>query len=235
MGEWSVLGGWVNTPFYYAMLGALCGVVGFRMCRRSNNHVALPVIQALVGFLAFASSWRVGGTFAGALAVGGWVLGTAPLAIHAFRGVPDEPLPRWWRLAGGRRSRPLGRGLSRLAELTACAAASFVSAGAASMVLLAVLVDRAAWYNARRLAARSAIADALQLASAVLLVSVAAAPLGSRAGFPVVMSHLGWLLAAGGAAGLAAVAVDLFPGDATETERPETPGDDKGDSLHGQI
>jgi len=203
------LGGWIESPFYYVLLGALCGVVGFRMGRRSGSSVILPILQALAGALATVSSWRVGGWQGGLLALVGWTVGAAALAVYAFRNAPDERLPGWWSLARGNAGRRWWRALSLLLELAACAGASLVSAGALSLLLLAVLVDRSAWRLARRPVLRGALVDALQATSGLLLISWTAVPLGARAGLVPGGAAPLWLAVVAVVCGLAAAAVEI--------------------------
>jgi hypothetical protein len=218
----------LSSPAYYAVLGLLCGIVGFRLGWRAGVRYALPFIQGLLGFVAFATAWRMAGPAVAALAVGGWALGCTVTGVAAFRGRPDDTerlvlgasrygneMLEWLRTGRGPESRPLVTLRAHLVELLLYVAAALASANLLSIVMGAVLLNRMNAWVATLLDAASrpwrvrALAwnvwSVVRVASYVLLGSACAAPLAALAGFPARRESVLLLASLGGAG----VVVDL--------------------------
>jgi hypothetical protein len=197
----------LHSPAYYAVLGLLCGIVGFRLGWRARNRYVLPLIQGLLGFVAFATAWRMVGPLVAALAVGGWALGSGLAAIPTFRKLPHdanrcvlgatryrEEMLAWLQTGRGPESRPLATARAHVVELVVYLAAALASANLLSIVIGAALLNRMNAYVAVLLtAARRPWAvrllgwnvwSLIRVAAYVLLGSACAAPLADRAGFP---------------------------------------------------
>jgi len=213
---------------YYVVLGLLCGIVGFRLGWRAGIRFALPAIQGLLGFVAFATAWRMAGPLVAALAVGGWALGSTFTGIPAFRGQPEqadrlvlgasryrEEMLGWLRTGRGPESRPLATLRAHLVELLLYLAAALASANLLSIVMGAALLNRMNVYVAALLAAARRpwtvrllawnVWSIVRVAAYVLLGSACAAPLAGLAGFPARREPVFLLVLLGGAG----VAADL--------------------------
>jgi len=197
----------LHSPAYYAVLGLLCGIVGFRLGWRAGVRIALPAIQGLLGFVAFATAWRMAGPLVAALAVGAWALGSTLTGIPAFRGRPREAdrlvlgasryrseMLEWLSTGRGPESRPLATLRAHLVELAVYLVAALASANLLSIVMGALLLNRMNVYVACLLAAARRpwtvrlLAwnswSLVRVASYVMLGSACAAPLAALAGFP---------------------------------------------------
>ena len=220
--------GLVQNPLYHCVLGLLCGFVGFRLGWRTGQRIALPTVQGLLGFLAFAASWRAGGPFFGTLAVGGWAVGTSLISIPVFKSERQrideivvrarayrESMLAWLRSGRGPEAEPLATARAHLWELGLYLLAAVISANLLSLVLGAVLLNYMnAYVAALLLAARDRWRVRLlawnswilvRVAAYVLLGSACAAPLAGYLGHPAPGWQVRWLLAVGGMG----VALDL--------------------------
>lgn len=210
-----------DTPYYYALLGLLCGAVGFRLGWRLGNRFLLPVVQGLLGFLAFYVTWRVHGAALAALAVGGWALGGTLFALATFRGrtaevdhrilrartYRDEML-QWLRSGRGPESRPLRTARHHLWELALYLAAAAATANLLGIMMGAVLLNQMNAYvsglleAARRRWTVRLLAwnswSLIRVAAYVMLGSACAAPLARVAGMPADAGQVRWLIVAGG-------------------------------------
>ncbi|HXV75529.1 MAG TPA: hypothetical protein VD788_04360 [Candidatus Polarisedimenticolaceae bacterium] len=212
--------GLAANPSYLAVIGLLCGLFGFRVGWRTKLPALLPLVQGLVGFVAFATAWRAGGAIASAVAVGGWAIGTTLLSLYVF--ARDETIDD--RVIGARRYRefrfaaltsPTGRApwsWSRLARdagvtlLFAVAAATTVNL--VSLVIGAALLNTMNAWVAVLLRSmhggwivRLLVWDGWNLVRAtslVMLGSGLAAPLAARLGYPAPWYEVRWLLGVGG-------------------------------------
>lgn len=219
---------WVATPPYFLALGFLAGVVGFRVGWRSNSRAALPVLQGVLGWGAFALAWGFVGPAWAAASAGSWALGTTIVSIYVFCGRPGETDARvarareyraqmieWLSTGRGPESAPVRTAVSHLRELIWYLAAAVATANLASLVLGAVLLNYMNAYVATLLRAARRTGDVLLLAwnvwsivrvaSYVALGAAAATPVLSLAGLPVSGDVSKRLAAAGGAG----VLVDL--------------------------
>jgi len=218
----------LHSPAYYVVLGLLCGIVGFRLGWRGGIRFALPVIQGLLGFVAFATGWRMAGPQVAALAVAGWALGSSVVGIPAFRRWPDEADRRvlgasryreemleWLRTGRGPESRPLATARAHLVELLVYCVAALASANLLSIVMGAALLNRMNVYVGALLAAARRrwtvrllawnVWSLVRVASYVALGSACAAPLAALSGFPARNEPVFLLLALGGSG----VVIDL--------------------------
>jgi len=220
-----MVGGWVDSPAYFAVLGLLCGLVGFRLGWRSGQRIALPLIQGALGWVGFATAWRVGGAFAGADAILGWAAGTTVISLGRFRREPEtvdrivlRAVPyraamfEWLRTGRGPEARPFRTALEHARELAIYLIAAVSSANLLSIAMGAVLLNYMNAYVARlgesarrrwvvRLLAWN-VWSIVRVVAYVLLGVAAAAPLAERAGFPAnpEQMKLLWLAGLGGAA-----------------------------------
>lgn len=212
----------LHGPAYYVVLGLLCGVVGFRLGWRGAVRFVLPLIQGLLGFVAFATAWRMAGPLVAALAVAAWALGSSVSGIWVIRQWPDEADRRllgasryraemlaWLRTGRGPESRPLATARSHLVELLIYVAAALASANLLSIVMGALLLNRMnAWVATLLAAARRPwtvrllawnVWSLVRVAAYIMLGSACAAPLASLTGFPARNESVTLLLLLGGA------------------------------------
>ena len=85
-----MLASWALSPLYFLSFGFVCGLVGFRLGFRMGSRVALPLVQAVLGWAAFLLAWSfLGAAWAGAT-VAAWALGTTVASIYVFFGHPAE-------------------------------------------------------------------------------------------------------------------------------------------------
>jgi hypothetical protein len=209
-----------GTPAYFIVLGLLCGVVGFRMGWRGRNRWFLPVTQALMGFLAFAASWRTTGPLYAAATVVGWAAGTTLVAIHTFRreGTDVDAIVlraatyratmRAWLQSGG--GFPPGATLlAHARELALYLLLAAASANLLGLLMGAVLLNSMnAWVATVLGAARQPgtaaiyawpVWSVVRVLAFILLGAAAAAPLAALAGHPGDPAQLRVLWIAGGA------------------------------------
>jgi hypothetical protein len=210
-----------STPVNALILGALCGVVGFRLGWRVPGAFVLPLVQGAFGFVAFATSWRSGGAIAGALAVGAWAVGTTLSSLPAFTreesAVDSRVLRaegyratmlRWLRTGEIAEGGALSIARAHLRELAAYVAAALLSGNLLSIVMGAVLLNYMnAWVahlllRARRPARVALLAwnswSVVRVAAYVMLGSAMAGPLAAWAGYAADTGELRRLAIAGG-------------------------------------
>jgi hypothetical protein len=222
-----------NGPLYFAVLGLLCGVVGFRLGWRSGLRPVLPLIQGLLGWVAFVAAWRGAGPGTAALAVGIWALGGTAVELWAFRGARDlvdrrvlgaaryrRQMLAWLTSGRGFAARPFATAWTHLVELAAYLAAALVTANFLSIVMGAVLLNKMnAWVVALLGAARRPwtvrllgwnVWSVVRVAAYVALGSACAAPLAARFGMPAPGSAIEALAWAGGAGVVADLALKLL-------------------------
>jgi len=218
----------VQTPVYPAILGLLCGLVGFRIGWRLALAWVLPLSQGAMGALAFAAAWRGGGAAHGAIAVGGWTVGSTLAALVYFLtspGLVDRRVLRaaayraemlaWLSDGRGFAARPLATARRHLWELGAYLAAALVSGNVLGLVMGAVLLNfMNAWVASLLRAARRPsvvlllgwnVWSVVRVAAYAVLGTAAAAPLAAWIGRPAAGGLVGDLLLWG----LAGVAADL--------------------------
>jgi len=212
----------VGSPLYFATLGLLCGAVGFRVGWRARNRFFLPLFQALLGFFAFVTAWRVAGAFGGATAESGWALGSTIAALFHFRRDAEsvdavvlrarsyrESMFAWLRTGRGPEAQPFRTTGRHLVELTAYLVAAVVSANLLALVLGAVLLNYMNAYVVRllvvarrpwtvRLLAWNCW-SLIRLTAYIMLGSACAAPLAARLGRPAEAAEIRWLLYLGAA------------------------------------
>jgi hypothetical protein len=193
------------TPAYFLALGFVCGLAGFRLGWRLRHRTALPLAQAVLGYLAFHLAWRVQGPAWAAAAVGAWAAGSTLLAIPTFlgnavetdrrviRAAPyREEMLAWLRTGSGPESRPAVTAARHLRELLVYLAAALVSLNVLGIALGAVLLGQMnAWVaTLLRAARRTAVVlllawnvwSLVRVAAYVALGSACAAPLSEVVG-----------------------------------------------------
>jgi len=211
----------MQSPAYFAVIGLLGGVVGFRLGWRSGRAWLLPLLQGALGFVAFVSAWRGGGPIHGVWAVLGWALGTSSVALLAFRSAPEridecvyrarpyrEEMSDWLRTGRGPETRPIATARRHLFELAAYLAAALATANFLSLVMGAVLLNYMNAYVARLLAAATRpwtvrlLAwnswSVVRVVAYVLLGVACAAPLAGWFGYPADLAEVRRLLQLGG-------------------------------------
>ena len=228
------MSGWAGTHFYYVVLGALCGAIGFRLGwripPRAGLPFGLPLTQAVFGYLGFVATWRGLGPSRALLVELGWALGTSAVALYVFRHTSEEEVDArvwraaryrnemfaWLRSGRGFASRPLATAGRHLVELAVYLAVALISANFLAMILGAALLNYMNAYVASLLrAARQPFTVALlgwnvwsviRVVAYVLLGVAATGPLAKLGGYPVWpgMFDAYWL------AGGIGVAVDLL-------------------------
>jgi hypothetical protein len=139
---------------YFLLLGAVCGVVGFRIAWRIGNRFVMPAAQGLAGYAAFAYAWRWATPGIAAATVGAWALSTTLVSLYFF--VPNaeavdrlvlrakpyrETMLAWLRTGVGPESTPLATARRHLHETIVYAACAVLTANLASLVLGAVLLN----------------------------------------------------------------------------------------------
>jgi hypothetical protein len=197
----------LHSPYYYFVLGLLCGAVGFRIGWRSGARWALPLMQGLLGFLAFATAWRMTDPLVATLTVVAWAVGGSVMGVLICLREPEEIDRRvllarrqreemldWLRTGHGPLARPRIMLRTHIVELLLYVAAALTSANFLALVLCAVLLNRLSSWVATALATarRNWTARVLawnswslvRIASYILLGSACAAPLATLAGYP---------------------------------------------------
>ncbi len=204
---------------YFALLGLVCGIAGFRLGWRIGRPLALPLVEGALGFVAFTAAWRAGGPRWGALVVGAWALGTTLISLPTFaiaaaaadqrvlRAVPyRESMLEWLRTRRGPEMMPFRTALAHARELLVYIAAALLTANLLSLVLGAYLLNTMNAYVASLFrAARHPWVVALLGWNVWSLVRVAAyVCLGSASASPL-LTWLGWPAPEGQTAALVAV------------------------------
>jgi hypothetical protein len=207
---------------YFLILGAACGVVGFRLGWRIGNRWGMPLAQGIAGWTAFAYAWRWGTPGLAAATVGTWALATTLVSLYFF--VPNaEAVDRrvlrakeyrgamlaWLRSGVGPESTPFATLRRHLHETLVYVACALVTANLASIVLGAVLLNYMNAYVATllRAARRTAVVAMLawnvwsvvRVGAYVVLGAAAAAPAAAWLRLPATepVGPLAW--GAGGA------------------------------------
>lgn len=211
-----------NHPAWAALLGVLCGMVGFRIGWRSRSRIGLPLVQATIGAVAFVAAWSAAGPGRAAIAVLGWALGNSMVAIPTFRDDPVATDARVVRAAPYRAEMlawlATGRGPEatpwRTAGRHALELAAYLVAAVASMNLLSIAMGAVllnymnAWVASLLCAARRPwtvrclawnVWSVVRVAAYVVLGVVAAWPLASRTALVVPWSAVQPLAIAGAA------------------------------------
>jgi uncharacterized membrane protein YidH (DUF202 family) len=186
---------------YFLLLGAACGIVGFRLAWRIGNRWAMPLVQGIAGWTAFAYAWRWGTPAVAAATVGAWALSTTLVSLYFF--VPNaEAVDRrvlrakeyrrtmlaWLRTGVGPEATPLATLRRHLHETIVYLACAVLTANLASLVLGSVLLNYMNAYVATLLRAarrRAVVAlfawnawSVLRVGAYVALGAAAAAPAG---------------------------------------------------------
>jgi hypothetical protein len=204
----------------FALIGLLCGILGFRLGWRTRDRWALPALQGAIGFVAFAIGWRYGGPIAGAVGIGGWVLGSTLYSLIVFqrdreqidrrvlhaRAYREARVASWPPAGGGLRS--IGASWRRhLRALAVLLLLALLTANLLSMIVAAVLLNAMNAYVAvmlhsatRPWTVRLLGWDSWNVVRAtayVMLCSACATPLATRLGYPASAPHVRWLLVMG--------------------------------------
>jgi hypothetical protein len=231
--EAALLSSFWNGPLYFAVLGFLCGVVGFRFGWRSGLRPVLPLVQGLLGWVAFFAAWRVAGPGTAALAVGGWALGLTVVALWVFHGARDlvdrrvlgaaryrREMLAWLTSGKGFAARPVATARAHAVELAAYLIAAVSTANFLSIVIGAVLLNKMnAWVASLLEAARRPwtvrllawnLWSVVRVAAYVVLGSACAAPLAARAGLAAPRPDVELLAWVGGAGVVADLALKLL-------------------------
>ena len=219
---------WSLTPAYSLAFAFLCGVVGFRVGWRTRHRVALPLVQAALGWVAFLLAWTIVGAAWAAASIGAWAIGTTVASVYVFFGHPRETDERviragsyresmlaWLETGRGPETLPLGTAGRHLRELIWYTAAAVATANYGSIAMGAVLLNemnayvatllRAAELTGRVLLLAWNVWSVVRVAAYVLIGAAAAAPMLRLAGRGADAATLR-VLAVSGAVG---VVVDL--------------------------
>ena len=202
---------------YFLLLGAACGVVGFRLAWRIGNRWVMPLAQGAGGWTAFAYAWRWGDPAVAAATVGAWALATTVVSLYFF--VPNaeavdrlvlrakpyrETMLAWLRTGVGPESTPGATARRHLHETIVYTACAVLTANLASIVLGAALLNYMNAYVATLLRAarrRSVVAllgwnawSVVRVGAYVALGVAAAAPAGAWLGVPALapVAPLAW-------------------------------------------
>jgi hypothetical protein len=207
---------------YFLLLGAACGVVGFRLAWRIGNRWGMPLAQGLAGWTAFVYAWRWGTPGIAAATVGVWALSTTLVSLYFFVPNPEAvdrcvvrakeyraTMLAWLRTGRGPEAEPLATARRHLHETIVYAACAVLTANLASIVLGAVLLNYMNAYVATllRAARRKAVVSLLawnvwslvRVGGYVVLGSAAAAPAATWLGLPATGPVAGLALGAGAA------------------------------------
>jgi hypothetical protein len=219
---------WALSPLYFVSFGFVCGAVGFRVGWRMGSRLALPLAQALLGWMVFVLAWTFLGAAWAAASVGAWALGTTVVSIYVFFRHPVETDARviraasyrasmlaWIQAAGAPENGAAATVGQHLREAIWYTAAAMATANFASMAMGAVLLNYMNAYVATLLRAATNTTTVLLLGWNVWSVVRVAAyiAIGAAAAAPL-LRFSGWhgdaravpALALAGAAG---VAIDL--------------------------
>lgn len=219
---------WALTPPYFLSFAFLSGIVGFRMGWRTKSRIGLPLLQGVLGWIAFLIAWSFVGAVWSAACVGAWAVGATMASVYAFVGRPLETDQRVirateyraamldWLTTGARpEAQPVATVTQHARELIWYLAAAMVSANFISLVMGAILLNYMNAYVATLLRAATRTGRVLLLAWNVWSVArVAAYVMIGAAGAAPVLRLMGRRvdgsavrgLAIGGAVG---VMVDL--------------------------
>jgi hypothetical protein len=193
-------GSWALTPPYCLGFAFLCGVVGFRVGWRLKSRVGLPLVQSVLGWVAFLLAFRVVGPAWAAAAVGMWILGTTAASVFVFLGQPaetDERVMRaatyrvsmlaWLETGIGPAEHPVRTATAHLREAIWYTAAAIATANFASIGMGAVLLNQMNAYVATlfRAATRTGrvvllawnVWSVVRVASYVVIGAAAAVPM----------------------------------------------------------
>jgi len=196
----------LTSPLYFVVLGLLCGMFGTRLGWRSRNRMMLPLLQGLLGFLAFAAAWRGVGPIAASLAIGGWAIGVTLFSLFRFAAEPEqvdlrvlharpyrESMLEWLRTGKGPEARPLRTVWQHVRELAVYLAAALLTANLLAIVLGAILLNAMNGYVARLLGAAKQVWrvrllawnawSVVRVAAYVMLGSAAAELIAARLGY----------------------------------------------------
>lgn len=149
-----MLASWALSPLYFLSFGFVCGLVGFRLGWRMRSRVALPLVQAAVGWAAFLLAWTFLGAAWAAATVAAWALGTTVASIYVFFGHAAEADARvvratpyraamltWLQAAGASESGAAATVGQHLREAIWYTAAAMATANFGSMAMGAVLLN----------------------------------------------------------------------------------------------
>lgn len=209
---------------YFLLLGAVCGVVGFRLGWRIGHRWALPLAQGLAGWTAFAYAWRWGTPGVAAATVGAWALATTLVSLYFFVPHPEAvdravlrarayraTMLTWLRTGAGPEAAPGATLRAHLHETIVYLACAVLTANLASIVLGAVLLNFMNAYVATLLrAARKTAVVALlawnvwslvRVGGYIALGAAAAAPAAAWLGLPATAPVAGLAWGAGAALG----------------------------------
>jgi len=215
---------WALTPPYFLFFAFLCGVVGFRIGWRIGRRVALPLVQAALGWVAFVLAWTTVGVAWAAASVEAWAIGTTVASVYVFLGHPREADERvmhaaryraqmlaWLETGRGPETRPLETAGRHLREVIWYTAAAVATANYGSIAMGAVLLNEMNVYVATLLRAAKRMGRVLlfawnvwsvvRVAAYVLIGASAAAPLFRLAGWRADAGSV-WALAVCGAIGV---------------------------------
>ena len=190
--------------------------------------MALPLVQAALGWVAFLLAWTIVGAAWAAASVGAWAIGTTVASVFVFLGHPRETDERviraaayresmlgWLESGRGPETRPVETAGRHLREAIWYTAAAIATANLGSIAMGAVLLNEMNAYVATLLrAARSTgrvlllawnVWSVVRVAAYVLIGTAAASPVLRLAGWRVDAAALR-ILAVSGAIG---VVVDL--------------------------
>ncbi len=168
---------WALTPPYFLVFAFLCGIAGFRVGWRFGSKPALPLVQGVLGWVAFLVTRAIVGEPWAAASVGAWALGTTLASVYVFTGQPLKTDERVFRAAAYRESmlawlvtgrgpeiRPLATAGQHLRELIWYTAAAVATANLASIALGAALLNEMNAYVATLLRAAKRTGTVLLLA-----------------------------------------------------------------------
>jgi hypothetical protein len=231
--ERTLSGQLLHSPYYYFALGLLCGGVGFRIGWRGGTRWALPVMQGLLGFLAFATAWRMTDPLVATLAVAAWAVGGGVIGVLNCLRQPEEidrrvlfahryreEMQDWLRSGRGSLARPRIMLRTHVVELLIYVAAALVSANFLALIICAVFINRMSVCVAtllatarRRWTARLLALNSwslIRIASYILIGSACAAPLATLAGYPAWQGTIVRMELAGALGVLLSVVLELL-------------------------
>ena len=215
-------GSWVVTPAYFLAFGFVCGVAGFRIGWRIGSRIALPITQAVVGWVSFLLAFAIVGPRWAAATVAAWALGTTVASVYVFLGQPkatDERVLRaasyrtsllsWLETGDGPERRPAATAAQHLRETIWFVAAAVATANLASLAMGAVLLNymnayvatllRAATLTGRVVLLAWNVWSVVRVAAYVAIGAAAASPALRLAGWRVDAAEVRALAAAGAA------------------------------------
>jgi hypothetical protein len=147
-------GSWALTPPYFLVFGFVSGIAGFRLGWRTGNRIALPLVQAMLGWMGFLVAWSIVGPVWAAMTVLAWAAGTSVASLYVFvrqpketdarvmRAVPyRESMLAWLRTGQGPEHQPLATLTQHAREAIWYTAAAAATANLASIAMGAVLLN----------------------------------------------------------------------------------------------